>query len=46
MAMTTQNQGQMNTLKRYTTAFVKALKLTLAGNPIQPPEVRYPRLAA
>lgn len=34
----------MKTLKRYTQAFVKALKMTIEGNAIQPPETRYPNL--
>jgi hypothetical protein len=34
----------MHTLKRYTQAFVKALKMTLAGNAIQPVATRYPNL--
>jgi hypothetical protein len=34
----------MNTIKRYTQAFITALKMTLAGKAIQPVALRYPNL--
>ncbi|MDQ7027895.1 MAG: hypothetical protein Q9P44_20330 [Anaerolineae bacterium] len=34
----------MKTLKRYTRAFVKAVKMTLEGKAIQTPETHYPNL--
>jgi hypothetical protein len=34
----------MHTVKRYIQAFVKALRMTLTGNAIQPVETRYPNL--
>jgi hypothetical protein len=35
---------KMNTLKRYTNAFITALRMTVAGKALQPAHIRYPNL--